>query len=91
MAGIGKWWRWLAAAALALVLAGGRAAAAQTAIIRDAEIETLLRTYAIPLYHATGLPDGLVRIFLVEDPAINAFSAPGNRMFINSGLLKASG
>lgn len=73
-----------------MLFAAGRAEAAALVIIRDAETETLLRTYAIPLYRAAGLPDRLVRIILVEDPAINAFVAPGNRMFINTGLIMQS-
>ncbi len=77
----------LIALLLALLFLAGRAEAAGLLIIRDAETETLLRTYAIPLYRAAGLPDRLVRIFLVEDPAINAFVAPGNRMFLNTGLI----
>jgi len=58
------------------------------AVIRDAETETLLRTYADPLFRAGGLDPGLVRIILINDPAINSFVSTGNRMFINTGLIE---
>jgi predicted Zn-dependent protease len=57
-------------------------------VIRDAEIETLLRTYGHPLFHAAGLDSGLVRIVLIGDRAINAFVTTGNRMFIFTGMIE---
>lgn len=57
-------------------------------LIRDAETETLLHSFATPLFRAAGLDPGLVRILLVRDRAINAFVSSGNRMFLNTGLLQ---
>jgi predicted Zn-dependent protease len=54
------------------------------AVIRDAETETLLRTFANPLFRAAGLDPNLVRIVLIQDGAINSFVSTGNRMFINT-------
>lgn len=47
--------------------------------------ETLLRTYANPLFRAAGLDVNLVRIVMLRDAAINSFVETGNRMFINTG------
>ncbi len=54
-------------------------------IVRDAEIEALVRDYAEPIFRAAGLRSG-IDIILVNDPAFNAFVA-GQRMFINTGAL----
>ncbi len=56
-------------------------------VIRDAEIETLLRTYAKPIFKAAGIGSRGAEIVLVQDRAFNAFVASGNRMFINTGTL----
>ncbi len=55
-------------------------------VVRDAEIETLLRDYAKPIFAAAGLQNAGVDIVLVNDPSFNAFVA-GRRMFINTGAL----
>ncbi len=72
--------------ALAQGVPGGSAAG--LVVIRDAETETLLRTYATPLFRAAGIDPGLVRIVLIENRAINAFVSTGNRMFIYTGLIE---
>jgi predicted Zn-dependent protease len=56
-------------------------------LIRDAETETMLRTFANPLFRAAGVDPNLVRIILIQDSAINSFVSTGNLMFINTGLL----
>ncbi|MCW3473117.1 M48 family metalloprotease [Limobrevibacterium gyesilva] len=56
-------------------------------LIRDAETETLLRTYANPLFRAAGVDPNLVRIILIRDNAINSFVSTGNRMFVHTGLI----
>ncbi len=55
-------------------------------LIRDAEIEALLRDYARPIFKAAGLRAGAVEILIVNDQQFNAFVV-GRRMFINSGAL----
>ena len=57
-------------------------------IVRDAEIEALVREYARPIFKAAGL-NATTDIVLVNDPSFNAFVA-GRRMFINTGALLAS-
>jgi predicted Zn-dependent protease len=54
-------------------------------VVRDAEIEALVRDYARPIFKAAGLSSG-VDIILVNDQSFNAFVA-GRRMFINTGAL----
>ena len=56
------------------------------AIIRDAEIEALVRDYAKPVLNAAGLSKSGVEIVLVNDRSFNAFVA-GRRMFMNVGTL----
>ncbi len=56
-------------------------------LIRDAEIEHILRTYSAPIFAAAGIPADRVKVHIVNDPRINAFVAGGRHMFINTGLL----
>jgi predicted Zn-dependent protease len=56
-------------------------------IIRDAEIESLLRDYANPIFAAAKLSKGTVQIVLVGDRSFNAFVTSGRRMFVNVGAL----
>ncbi|HML13442.1 MAG TPA: M48 family metalloprotease [Xanthobacteraceae bacterium] len=78
------------ATACALALAGmpTRAPAqANLPIIRDAEIEQLLRDYTAPILRAAGLAQQNVRIVIINDRAFNAFVVDGRRIFINVGAL----
>ncbi len=56
-------------------------------IIRDAEIEVLLRDYAQPIFSAAGISSGDAEIVLVLSKEFNAFVATGRRMVINTGVL----
>jgi Zn-dependent protease with chaperone function len=58
-------------------------------VIRNAETEALLHTFANPLFRAAGPESWPVRIVLVRDRAINAFASTGNRMFTITGLLRS--
>lgn len=86
-----RWARGTLAAILALAtLAQAPTADAQgrprLPIVRDAEIESLVRDYTTPLLKAAGLSPGRVEIVLVNDLAFNAFVA-GRRIFINTGTI----
>ena len=59
-------------------------------IIRDAEIETLLRDYSRPIFAAAGIPAGSTTIVLMGDRSFNAFVAGERRLFINTGALMDS-
>lgn len=58
-------------------------------IVRDAEIEALVREYARPVLKAAGLANSGIEIVLVNDTSFNAFVA-GRRIFVNTGALLAS-
>jgi predicted Zn-dependent protease len=80
-----------AAAALALALAvtapvQSQAQGRGVSVVRDAEIEALVREYARPILKAAGLSKSGIDIVLVNDSAFNAFVV-GRRMFINTGAL----
>lgn len=74
--------------ALALAMPQQRAAAQgqRVPVVRDAEIEGLVREYSQPIFKAAGLARSGIDIILVNDPSFNAFVA-GRRMFINTGAL----
>lgn len=55
-------------------------------LVRDAEIEALVRDYARPILGAAGLQKSGIDIILVNDRGFNAFVV-GRRMFINTGAL----
>lgn len=75
---------------LALSLRPETAQARRITFIRDAEIEDTIRLFGMPLFAVAGLEPSAVRVHLVKDPAINAFVANGQRIFLNTGLLIAS-
>jgi predicted Zn-dependent protease len=59
-------------------------------LIRDAEIEGLMRLYSKPIFKAAGINPAAVRVYLIADPSINAFVAGGQRIFIHTGLITRS-
>ncbi|MEO5337280.1 MAG: M48 family metalloprotease [Magnetospirillum sp. WYHS-4] len=63
------------------------AEASRISFIRDAEIEDTIRVFASPLFLAAGLEPSAVHIYLVNDRALNAFVAGGQRLFVNTGLI----
>src|SRR5262249_57864590 len=56
-------------------------------VIRDAEIEHLLRDYAQPVLRAAGLAKQNVRVVVLNDRSFNAFVMDGRHIFINAGAL----
>lgn len=56
-------------------------------IIRDAEIEQLLREYTQPILVAAGLAKQNVRVVIIRDRSFNAFVVDGRRIFVNIGAL----
>jgi predicted Zn-dependent protease len=59
-------------------------------LIRDAEIEAILRAYSAPIFEAAGLGTDEVRIYIVDDDQLNAFVAGGMNLFLNTGLIMRS-
>ena len=56
-------------------------------IIRDAEIEQLLRDYTHPILRAAGLGQRNIRVVIINDRSFNAFVIDAKRIFINAGAL----
>ena len=56
-------------------------------LIRDAEIEQLLRDYTQPILRAAGLSQQNIRVVIINDRTFNAFVMDGQRIFINAGAL----
>jgi predicted Zn-dependent protease len=56
-------------------------------IVRDAEIEQLLKEYTQPLLKSAGLAQQNVQPVIINDRAFNAFVADGRRIFVNAGAL----
>lgn len=79
----------ITAAALAGAMTLPALAQGRVAVVRDAEIETLLKDYATPVLKAAGLKVSRVQIVLVNDPSFNAF-VDGQRIFVNTGALSAA-
>ena len=75
-----------AVAAPVLALALPLSATAQ-GLIRDAEIEQILRDYSDPLFAAAGLKPADVNMYIVQDDSLNAFVAAGQNMFLHTGLI----
>lgn len=56
-------------------------------IIRDAELEAILRNISVPLFEAAGLESRSVHTYIVRDDSLNAFVAGGQNVFMNTGLI----
>lgn len=56
-------------------------------IIRDAEIEQLLRDYTRPILRVAGLAHQHIRVVIINSRVFNAFVADGRRIFVNAGAL----
>jgi predicted Zn-dependent protease len=79
----------LAAAAL---LAGSVPAPAQDLprgmpIIRDSEIEQLLRDYTAPILKVAGLSQQNIHVIIINDRSFNAFVIDAKHIFVNAGAL----
>jgi predicted Zn-dependent protease len=59
-------------------------------LIRDAEIEQLLRDYTQPILKAAGLSQQNIRVIIINDRSFNAFVMDGRRIFVNAGALMES-
>jgi predicted Zn-dependent protease len=55
-------------------------------MIRDAEIEGLLRSFSKPIFKAASINPNSVKVYVIQDDSINAFVAGGQRIFVNTGL-----
>ena len=56
-------------------------------VIRDAEVEQLLRDYSTPILRAAGLGQRNIRVVIINDRSFNAFVVDAKRIFVNAGAL----
>src|SRR5262245_45561416 len=56
-------------------------------IIRDSEIEQLMRDYSAPILKVAGLSQQNVEVVLINSRVFNAFVMDGRHIFINIGAL----
>jgi predicted Zn-dependent protease len=64
-----------------------RAQSAGPRLLRDAEIEQLLRDYTRPILRVAGLEKQNIQVVIINDASFNAFVADGRRIFVNYGAL----
>ena len=78
--------------ALLLCLVAVRTALADDDLsyIRDAEIESTLRTFYNPIFKAARVDPNAVHVYIVNDPELNSFVAGGQNIFINTGTIMRS-
>ncbi len=85
---LGRALRLLVSTVCMLGVAVQPAAAQALQLVRDTETERLLKSYEDPILVAAGLDPAAVKMYLVQDPSINAFAAEGQNIFVNTGLLQ---
>jgi predicted Zn-dependent protease len=59
-------------------------------MIRDAEIEQLLREYTQPILKVAGLSQQNIQVVIINDKTFNAFVMDAHRIFVNTGALMES-
>ncbi|APR99156.1 M48 family metalloprotease [Wolbachia endosymbiont of Folsomia candida] len=59
-------------------------------IIRDSEVEAMVKELAQPLFSAAGIDSDRMKVFIINDNSINAFVINNNSIFIHLGLLQYS-
>jgi predicted Zn-dependent protease len=79
--------RLLAPLATAVALAALASPAAAQNIIRDTEVEEIIRGWSDPVFVAMGLNPDDVTLLLVNDGSLNAFATRGRIMGLNTGLI----
>src|ERR1700720_3711195 len=78
------------AAAVALAGVPARAQNGSNAgipMIRDAEIEQLLREYVTPILKVAGLSNQGIQVVIINDKSFNAFVMDAHHIFVNAGAL----
>lgn len=80
----------LTATAVALTPVTASAQQGGMRLLRDAEIEQLLRDYTRPILRAAGMEKQNIQIVIINNASFNAFVADGRRIFVNHGALMQS-
>lgn len=76
--------------ALTVLLRPSLAAAQGLPLIRDREIERLLKDYASPIFRVAGLGGGRISIKIVRSSIFNAFVVDGRSVYVHTGALTQS-
>ena len=79
--------------AVALALAPTAALAQQNKgppVLRDTELEQLLRDYTRPILRAAGMEKQNIQMVIINESVFNAFVADGRRIFVNYGAMMQS-
>jgi len=84
--------RTVCAALVAVALPSGQVLAQDRgpSILRDAETEQFLKDISAPMAASAGLSPGALKLYVINDPEINAFVATGQAIYINSGTIEHS-
>ncbi|MDB1135768.1 M48 family metalloprotease [Candidatus Anaplasma sp. TIGMIC] len=61
-----------------------------TVVLRDSEIENVIKKISEPLFRSAKVDTDTVKVFLVDDNLVNAFVTANNHIFIHKGLLRFS-
>ncbi len=56
-------------------------------VIRDAEIEAVIRDWSDPIFKAAGLRAEDINIHIINDGSMNAFVTRGQNMFLHTGII----
>lgn len=56
-------------------------------LIRDAEIEVVLKSYLTPLFKAAELNPDSLKLYVIHSNEVNAFAMGGGRIALNTGLI----
>ena len=59
-------------------------------VLRDAETEAMFADMIAPLAKAAGMAPRNIKVVLLQDPEINAFTAGGQTIYVNAGLIQAA-
>ena len=62
-------------------------ASAGIPLVRDAEIEQLLRDYMAPILRVARLSQQNIQVVIINDKSFNAFVMDAHRIFVNSGAI----
>jgi len=73
---------------LILSIAFSSSCFANPSIIRDREIEKFLYQLSKPIFLEAGLNPDEIKIYIINDDSINAFVSQGQKIFINTGLIR---
>ena len=85
-----KFRTWFIALTLIVALFGAKPNVAwsqSVSVLRDSEIENILRQWSDPIFESAGLNPRSVTVRLIDDMSLNAFVAGGQNIFLNTGLL----